>query len=1061
VKETARSSYLARFESFEVNLRSGELFQNGERIKLPEQSFQILAMLLERPGEVVTRQEIQNRLWPNDTVVEFEASINAAIRRLRVGLGESADEPRYMETLARRGYRWKLQVEWIETSPAEPKAPSPSTAPPVESSASHLIGKRVSHYRVLEVLGGGGMGVVYKAEDIKLGRRVALKFLPEELAGDPATLKRFEQEARSASALNHPNICTIYAVEEHDGEPFIAMELMEGQTLRELIAQRQSAQRQSSTGNGTKNTRLELSTLLDISIQVAKGLEAAHSRNIIHRDIKPANIFITSHGQAKILDFGLAKLQEPESLNQAPPAFREPALEPVDISSTSLSLTRTGTTVGTAGYMSPEQLRGEKVDARTDLFSLGLVIYEMAAGQRAFSGESVPILRNAILNDTPAGVRTLNPEIPAGLEVIISRALEKDVQRRYHSAAEIRASLESELEAARKGSSRGKARYRRVAAGAVLAVLAVAAVVWLSKRPAPAPPPLKLRQLTTSSADNRVLSGAISPDGKYLEYTDSKGLHVQSVANGEERTMPRPAGLSPDLILEAAFFPWFADSSQFVVNAHLPGNEWTSQGTSVWVMPVSGGVPRKLRDDAVADSISPDGSTIAFTTHKGRFNDHDLWVMGPDGGQARKVVEVGESSWFYDQLWSPDSRRILYERIDGPGPGEIRSNNKFMIRDVKGDSQASIPPSLTQNWRLLAWLPDGRLIVSVQEPDAVNDTCNLWSMRIDQPTGKLVGEPKRLTTAAQFCMDDPTVSKDGKQLAFLQTKNYATVYMADLEDNGTSLRNTRHFILSETYDFLYDWSADGKTFFFGSPRDGYLRIYKQSLGSDAPELLLSVQGVIGDVRVSPDGKWILGLMSRKTAEGVERKPQLVRIPTGGGDPQIILQNHPVDQTFCARPPSNVCAVAELSKDRQQVRVTALDPVKGLGQELIRFDVDPNDQYWDCDISPDGTKLAVTVGENGPIRILSLRGLPEQRIRVKKLKGIRSVDWAGDGKGLFVSARQAGTEIWHVDLRGNAQILWTSEAFLGDSQEARPSPDGHHLAIQTWATSGNLWMMENF
>jgi Tol biopolymer transport system component len=559
-----------------------------------------------------------------------------------------------------------------------------------------------------------------------------------------------------------------------------------------------------------------------------------------------------------------------------------------------------------------------------------------------------------------------------------------------------------------------------------------------------------------------VLSGAISPDGKYLEYTDSKGLHVQSVANGEERTMPRPVGLSPGLILEAAFFPWFPDSSTFVVNAHFPGNDWTSQGTSIWVMPVSGGAPRKLRDDAVADSISPDGSLIAFTTHKGRFNDHDLWVMGPDGEQARKVVEVGENSWFYDQLWSPDSRRILYEKIDGPGPGEVRSSNNFMIRDMKGDSQASIPPSLTQKWQLLAWLPDGRLIVSVQELEGFfNDTCNLWSMRIDQSTGKPVGEPKRLTNSAQFCMDDPTVSKDGKQLAFLQTKNYATVYMADVEDNGKRLRNPRHFTPSETNDFVYDWSADGNSFFFGSLREGYLRIYKQSFDSDTPELVQSVQGMVTSASLSPDGKWILGLMSRKPGEGVERKPQLIRIPTGGGDPQVIPQNHPVDAAFCARPPSNVCAVAELSEDRKHVTVTGLDPVKGLGPELIRFDVDSNDQDWDCDMSPDGTKLAVTVGQNGPIRILSLRGLPEQRIRVKKLRGIRSVDWAGDGKGFFVSAKQASAEIWHVDLRGNAQILWTSEGFLGESQEARPSPDGRHLAIQTWATSGNLWMMENF
>jgi len=433
VEGPVHSPYLARFESFEVNLLSGELYKNREKLKLPEQSFRILAMLLERPGEVVLRQEIQKKLWPNDTVVEFESSINSAIKKLRLALGDSAEKPRYIETLARRGYRWIVPVEWTEATPVKLQAPDVTAAPQPPPPASYLIGKRVSHYRVLEIIGGGGMGVVYKAEDIKLGRRVALKFLPEELVNDTAAMERFEREARTASALNHPNICTIYEVEEHDGQPFIVMELLEGQTLRELMSAAEAAGLATSGRKGF----LQFETLLNIATQVTQGLEAAHKKGVVHRDIKPANIFVTAQGQVKILDFGLAKLQEPETVDLAP----SNAADATRKQAANVTLTVTGVAMGTAGYMSPEQVRGEKLDARTDLFSLGLVLYEMAAGQRAFTGESTPLLHTAILNNTPTPVRELNPDAPDKLERIISKAIEKNREVRYQSAAEILADL--------------------------------------------------------------------------------------------------------------------------------------------------------------------------------------------------------------------------------------------------------------------------------------------------------------------------------------------------------------------------------------------------------------------------------------------------------------------------------------------------------------------------------------------------------------------------------------------------------------------------------------------
>jgi eukaryotic-like serine/threonine-protein kinase len=454
-----------RFGAFELDLRSGELRplepENGMRtIVLQEQPFQVLRLLIERNGEVATREEIRKSLWPNDTAVDFNHSINVAIGTLRRALRDSAEEPKYIETVARRGYRLIAPIEWVTTTEeqsiveADPRDDggdnngSGIVTPVTLWEGGGLIGRKVLHYRVLEVIGGGGMGMVYKAEDLKLGRRVALKFLPEELTSDPSSLRRFEREAQTASSLNHANICTIHAIEEYEGLPFIAMELLEGETLRDRLA---------ASGGGTKAYPLPLDEVLEISAQICNGLAAAHSKGIIHRDIKPANIFLTRQGVVKILDFGLAKLaasnDQEEEKEQGKSTGQAQVTAPFSksygqesaaaIQEADASLTRTGMAIGTAGYMSPEQIKKERLDARTDLFSFGLVLYEMATGRRPFTGHTVEAVHEAILHQEPTAPQDLNLSVSPRLGAVIAKALEKDRAQRYQSAGDLAADLEA------------------------------------------------------------------------------------------------------------------------------------------------------------------------------------------------------------------------------------------------------------------------------------------------------------------------------------------------------------------------------------------------------------------------------------------------------------------------------------------------------------------------------------------------------------------------------------------------------------------------------------------
>jgi hypothetical protein len=382
---------------------------------------------------------------------------------------------------------------------------------------STLVGKTISHYRILNKLGDGGMGVVYEAQDIRLGRHVALKLLPEAVARDSQALERFQREARAASALNHPHICTIHDFGECERGPFMVMEVLEGCTLKHRIS----------------GKPLPCESVVELGIQIAQALEAAHAKGVLHRDITPSNVFVTQRGEAKLLDFGLAKLAGAtvENLVSQGATAREQSKD----------LTVPGALMGTAPYMSPEQIRGEPVDARSDIFSFGAVLYEMATGQAPFSGETIERIREAILNKEPTSPRKLNPRIPVSLEGVVLKSLEKEQSARYQSASD----LVHDLNEFQRAKQRRKV-WVTSAAVAVLTLLAgIAGVVgtFLSKNSINEAPNIIQRQITSNPVNDSVYMAAISREGKKVAYTDLRGVHVRALDTGEVQDIPT----SPDL----------------------------------------------------------------------------------------------------------------------------------------------------------------------------------------------------------------------------------------------------------------------------------------------------------------------------------------------------------------------------------------------------------------------------------------------------------------------------------------------------------------------------------
>ena len=915
-----------------------------------------------------------------------------------------------------------------------------------------MIGQTIAHYKVTEKIGGGGMGVVYRAEDTRLGRRVALKFLPEEASKDKQALERFLREARAASALNHPNICTLYDIGEHEGRPFIVMELLKGQTLRQRVAGRP----------------LEIGALLEIAIQIVNALDAAYAEGIIHRDIKPANIFVSDRDQAKVLDFGLAKLAPQRGAQQVTAGAAGATTEDIN-------LTSPGVAVGTVAYMSPEQARGQGVDHRTDVFSFGAVLYEMATGRQAFAGDTTAVIHDAILNREPISPLRLNPKLPPKLEEIISRCLEKDRDLRYQSAADLRADLKRlrrdtsseksvaatapQLPAAeppplRPDSSSDtqiiidilKRRKITLAAVAAIVTVVIALGVWQVFRQGPPSGAIATPvQLTANPIETSVTGMAISPDGKYLAYADGTGLKLRVTETGETNSLTLPEGL------RVWDVDWYPSGTQLLVNGVLEG----SNAPALWSVSILGGTPRKLIDRAYGASVSPDGSRVAFIGAEGltRRGLREIWVTGPNGENPRRLLSGDKQSSIWSVTWSPDSQWIAYGIWR---PGAVDTSFEIRARSIEGaeDSALVSDARLFQNWTGIlpfVWSSDGRLVFARREESPNLQSSNLWTLQIPLGEVEPVGEPVRLTQTSGFNYRELSITADGSRLVSLLMRNQADVYVGEREAGGTRLMRERQMTIDERNDYPSGWTRDSQAILFESDRAGTWDVFKVTVARKKVEGVAAGPNDQGEAVSSSDGSWILYF----SQDG------LLRVPASGGPSELVLRPGPWAAVRCTSPPISACVLGERIAGENKYAFYDFDPLQGKGNELARIPDRPPFSNWD--LSRDGGRIAMVHNDDNRIRVVALATGEEREITVKDWSGFEYISWAADGNGFYLNggyARRASyPALIHVGFDGKVTSLRQNP----NEWHVMPklSPDGRYLAFAVMPFHGNVWMIEDF